>query len=80
MTVVHLTKANERTPTQMRGHYITRNQKRRELTFGLAVTAAILGIATLAAFNGGFSLEAGPLQVTLDASLSNGMRLSFASL
>jgi len=80
MTVVHLNiQASERIPTKMRGTS-HQNQTRRELLFGLAVTTAILGAITLAAFNGGLSLEAGPLQMTLDASLSNGLHLSFASL
>jgi len=53
MTVVHLDiQARERTPITMRG-YSNRDQYRGEIIFGLAVTAAILGATTLAAFNGG---------------------------
>ena len=59
--------------------YSHRHQRRGEIIFGLAVTAAILGATTLAAFNGGVSLEAGSLEMTLDASWSSGLHLSFAS-
>ena len=52
----------------------------KEVAFGFIVTAAVLGSAMLAAFNGGFSLEAGGLLMTLDASLTNGMQLSFVSV
>lgn len=80
MTVVHLnTPARERTPTKMRG-YSKPNRKHKEVIFGVAVTAAILAAITISAFNGGFSLEAGKIQMTLDASLSQGLHLSFASL
>jgi len=46
--------------------------RHKELFFGLAVTAIILGTFTLAAFNGGLSLEAGKLALTIDASWSQG--------
>ena len=58
----------------------TKTQTRNELLFGLAVTAIILGVVMIAAFNGGLSLEAGEFQMTLDASFTNGLHLSFASL
>lgn len=63
----------------MRG-YSTKHQRSRELLFGITVAAVILGTGTLAAFNGGLSLEAGKLQMRLDASFSQGMKLSFASI
>ncbi len=63
----------------MRGILIKR-RTHRDLLIGLMVTAAILGGTAAAAFNGGVSLEAGKLQMTLDASLTDGLHLSFASL
>ena len=64
----------------MRGYSNRKAQRRKELVFGLAITATILGVAIISAFNGGFSLEAGKLEMTLDASWSDGMKLSFASI
>lgn len=79
MTIVHLTTTSKRTPRQMRG-ISKRRRTHRDLLMGLIVTAAILGGTATAAFNGGVSLEAGKLQMTLDASFADGLHLSFASL
>lgn len=79
MTVIHLTQlTQERTPA-MQGGTSHKIQRSRELLFGLTVTALIIGGAALSAFNGGFSLQAGGVEMTLDASLTQGMRLSFVS-
>lgn len=57
-----------------------RRRTYRDFLTGLIVTAAILGGTATAAFNGGVSLEAGKLQMTLDASFADGLHLSFVSL
>lgn len=79
MTVIHLNHTSKRTPGKMRG-YFKPHRKHRELLFGLAVATVILGIVTASAFNGGFSMEAGQLKMTLDASISDGLHLRFSSL
>ena len=80
MTIVHLqTRDSKRTDTKMRG-YSKPRRKYRELYVGLAVTALILTAVTVSAFNGGFSMEAGQLQMTLDASFTEGLKLSFISI
>lgn len=79
MTIVHLQTKRKRTHKKMRGLSI-QTQKRREQFIGLAVSAAICGMITAAAFNGGFSLQAGKIQMKLDASVSQGLKLSFASI
>lgn len=80
MTVVHLQHTSrKRTPTTMRGSH-RKPGTRREIMFGTLVAAALVGLACIAAFNGGMSLEAGGLAVQLDMSMSTGMQLSFASL
>lgn len=58
----------------------TRHSRNKDLVFGLTVAAIILGSLTIAAFNGGLSLEAGKLAMTIDASWTQGMQLSFASI
>jgi hypothetical protein len=79
MTVVYLTTTSKRTPGHMRG-IIRKRRKHKELLIGLAVTAAILGGTAAAAFNGGVSLEAGKMQMTLDASFTDGLHLTFLSI
>jgi len=77
MSIVHLTpKASQRTPRTMgykKRDFSNKAGRHKELFF-------ILGTFTLAAFNGGLSLEAGKLALTIDASWSQGMQLSFASV
>lgn len=84
MSIVHLTpKASQRTPKTMgykKRDFSNKAGRRKELFFGLAVTAIILGSFTLAAFNGGLSVEAGKLAMTIDASWSQGMQLNFAAI
>lgn len=80
MTVVQLKKtSSKRTSTMLRGPAYKR-RKQREFLFGFAVATLIITGSALAAFNGGFSFQAGGLEMTLDASLSKGMRLSFVSI
>ncbi len=85
MTIVRLTQIRTETPVQARQTihnrpHNTRGKLRKELIFGLATAGIILGLTTLSAFNGGVSLEAGSLQMTLDASFADGLQLSFVSL
>lgn len=81
MSIVHLSPhTSKRTSGTMRELIKRKTQKRKELLFGLAVTAIILAAATISAFNGGLSLEAGRLAMTINASWTEGMQLSFASL
>ena len=85
MTIVRLTQIKTETPVQVRQPlnnrpHNTRGKLRKELIFGLAIASIILGLTTLSAFNGGVSLEAGSLHMTLDASFADGLRLSFVSL
>ena len=63
----------------MRGTY-KKASKKREILFAIAVATTLISLTALAAFNGGVSLEAGGLEMTLDASFAKGMQLSFASL
>lgn len=90
MTVVHLKSTpSKRTNTMLRGaiptrrpsrfFYRTPHSSRNEILFGLAVTGAILGLASLAAFNGGVSVEAAGLQMTVDASTQTGLHVSFVT-
>lgn len=80
MTVVHLKQTySKRTKTMPRGQ-TKRTSYSKEILFGLCVITAVIATVAFAAFNGGFSLEAGGLEMTLDASLTQGMQLSFASI
>lgn len=89
MTIVRLNKQTPETPQKPRRAPVRYARRpritaspalRKELVFGLLIAAFILAITVMSAFNGGFSLEAGKLQMTLDASFSEGLRLSFVSL
>ena len=82
MTIVRLIQKQEETP---RPAGLTRpvprkRTLRKELVFGLCVAVIIVGITAISAFNGGVSLEAGTFQMTLNASFTDGLRLSFVSL
>lgn len=80
MTVIHLKNTtSKRTPTKMRGTY-KQASKKGEILFAVAVAITLISLTALAAFNGGVSMQAGGLEMTLDASLAKGMQLSFASL
>ena len=85
MTVVRLNRRIKETPTPARrkkraSDTKTRRSFQKELVFGLIIGAIILSLATISAFNGGVSLEAGKLQMTLDASFTDGLHLSFVSI
>lgn len=48
--------------------------------FGATAVSAVLAIALLACFNGGLSLKTADMEMTLSASLSQGLNLTFVSV
>ncbi|MEO1406633.1 MAG: hypothetical protein AAFV54_09090 [Pseudomonadota bacterium] len=47
---------------------------------GAATISAVLAIAMAACFNGGLSVKTGDMEMTLSASLSQGLNLTFVSV
>ncbi|MEM6411118.1 MAG: hypothetical protein AAF683_06250 [Pseudomonadota bacterium] len=58
----------------------TRGTSTHDWLFGAATISAVLAIAMAACFNGGLSLKTGEMEMTLSASLSQGLNLTFVSV
>lgn len=54
-----------------------RGTTRNDWLLGTATVTAVLAIAMAACFNGGLSLRTGDMEMTLSASLSQGLNLTF---
>jgi len=59
---------------------IPRGRSDREWLFGAATISAVLAIAMVACFNGGLSVKTGDMEMTLSASMSKGLNLTFVSV
>ncbi|MEL7128419.1 MAG: hypothetical protein AAGK23_02635 [Pseudomonadota bacterium] len=56
-----------------------RGQTGNELLFGSIIAGTILSVAMIAAFNGGISLKTGEMEMRFDASMAQGLHITFAS-
>ncbi|MEO0883655.1 MAG: hypothetical protein AAFY34_13140 [Pseudomonadota bacterium] len=58
----------------------TRGTNRNDWLLGAATVSAVLAVAMAACFNGGLSVKTGDMEMTLSASLSQGLNLTFVSV